>query len=162
MVFHPDKNKNNEEAAEKFRQITAAYEVLGNFRLKKLYDKGMLNTAGEKYQNHEPPPEEDDATTRFYKARMKKEHRTATGRTPIYDFDEWTEQHYGSERNRKQTIKSSTNTKSDRKSREVNESKREFMVLITVIIFLVFSLSGKNFDVDKVSEKKKSEKPDKN
>lgn len=27
MLYHPDKNENSEEAAEKFRQITEAYEV---------------------------------------------------------------------------------------------------------------------------------------
>lgn len=39
MVYHPDKNK-SAEAAKKFREITEAYEVLGNYRLKRLYDKG--------------------------------------------------------------------------------------------------------------------------
>lgn len=33
----------DEEAAKKFRAITEAYEVLGNARLKKLYDKGYYN-----------------------------------------------------------------------------------------------------------------------
>jgi len=39
MLYHPDKNKGS-DAADKFRDITAAYEVLGNFNLRKLYDKG--------------------------------------------------------------------------------------------------------------------------
>lgn len=71
--------------------VTGAYEVLGNFRLRKLYDKGMIQNAGERFENdnfrEKTASEEDDPTTRFYKARMKKEHSTATGRTPIYDFD---------------------------------------------------------------------------
>lgn len=92
MQYHPDKNKDDLEAAEKFREITAAYEVLGNFRLRKLYDKGMIQNAGERFENEnfrhdKTAREEDDPTTRFYKARMRKEHTTATGRTPIYDFD---------------------------------------------------------------------------
>lgn len=91
MTYHPDKNKDDLEAAEKFREITSAYEVLGNFRLRKLYDKGMIhNATGQNFENvrHEKTAmEEDDPTTRFYKARMKKEHTTATGRTPIYNFD---------------------------------------------------------------------------
>lgn len=40
MQYHPDKNQGSESAALKFREITQAYEVLGNFRLRKLYDKG--------------------------------------------------------------------------------------------------------------------------
>lgn len=39
-LYHPDKNKGSDDASVKFREITAAYEVLGNFRLRKLYDKG--------------------------------------------------------------------------------------------------------------------------
>ncbi|CAG0882624.1 unnamed protein product [Cyprideis torosa] len=41
--FHPDYNK-SEEAVKKFRQVADAYEVLGNTRLKRLYDKEMYST----------------------------------------------------------------------------------------------------------------------
>lgn len=41
MIHHPDKNKGNEESVERFRDITAAYEVLSNYRLRRLYDKGI-------------------------------------------------------------------------------------------------------------------------
>lgn len=41
-VYHPDKNEGSADAAEKFRDITDAYEVLGNYKLRRLYDKGML------------------------------------------------------------------------------------------------------------------------
>lgn len=42
MIYHPDKNEGCPIAAEKFRDITTAYEVLGNFKLRRLYDKGIL------------------------------------------------------------------------------------------------------------------------
>lgn len=45
MKYHPDKNKNSEVAAQKFRDISTAYEVLGNFKLRRLYDRGKnMNT----------------------------------------------------------------------------------------------------------------------
>lgn len=76
----------------------------------------MVHTAGEKfrgYNDYRHQPEEDDATARFYKARMHKEKSTATGRTPIYDFDEWTRNHY-------------TNTfKGDQKKKQFNAQKEE-------------------------------------
>lgn len=40
MVYHPDKNQGNAEYAQKFRDISEAYEVLGNVKSRKLYDQG--------------------------------------------------------------------------------------------------------------------------
>lgn len=39
MIYHPDKKK-GDEAAKKFRRISEAYEVLGNVRTRRMYDKG--------------------------------------------------------------------------------------------------------------------------
>lgn len=39
-VYHPDKNQGSQDAATKFRDITSAYEILGNVRTRRLYDKG--------------------------------------------------------------------------------------------------------------------------
>lgn len=41
MAYHPDKNK-SEQAKIKFRLISEAYEVLGNVRTRRMYDKGLL------------------------------------------------------------------------------------------------------------------------
>ncbi|XP_055378002.1 dnaJ homolog subfamily C member 30, mitochondrial-like isoform X2 [Condylostylus longicornis] len=105
MLYHPDKNKGSDDAAKKFREITAAYEVLGNLRLRRLYDKGIIHTAGAQYAS-EPQFEEDDPQTKFYKAREKRaEVPHAEGKTTIYDFDEWSQAHYGSTFDRKQKAK---------------------------------------------------------
>lgn len=42
MAYHPDKNK-SEQAKEKFRLITEAYEILGNVRTRRMYDKGAFS-----------------------------------------------------------------------------------------------------------------------
>ncbi len=39
MEFHPDRNPNNKEAEEKFKEISAAYEVLGDESKKAKYDQ---------------------------------------------------------------------------------------------------------------------------
>lgn len=39
-MYHPDTNKDSEDAAQKFLQITEAYEVLGNVKARKSYDIG--------------------------------------------------------------------------------------------------------------------------
>lgn len=48
--YHPDKNKGSEKAAVRFRQITEAYEVLGNHGKRKRYDKGMCIAQYQKYE----------------------------------------------------------------------------------------------------------------
>lgn len=45
-IYHPDRNK-TEEAQNKFRRITEAYEVLGNFRTRRMYDKGKFKQSIE-------------------------------------------------------------------------------------------------------------------
>lgn len=148
---------NNDEAAQKFREITEAYEVLGNFRLRKLYDKGIIHTAGDNYQRQEAPPEEDDPQSKFYKARMHKERPTATGRTPIYDFDEWTNAHYGGEFKRQQKLKRDSADRVLRKESGRRSIEQELLLIAIMFIFLMVALGNKNRDVDRVSERKKSE-----
>ncbi|EDV48215.1 dnaJ homolog subfamily C member 30 [Drosophila erecta] len=107
MLYHPDKNQGSESAAKKFREINQAYEILGNYRLRRLYDKGIVHTAGAQYaqdiKDAAEPVVEDDAETKFYKSRFQKSRvADSDGRTPIYDFDEWSRNHYGKSFDRRQ------------------------------------------------------------
>ena len=43
MKYHPDRNSGNEEAVKKFREITQAYEILGNEKKRKEYDYKRKN-----------------------------------------------------------------------------------------------------------------------
>jgi len=161
MIYHPDKNKDCELAAEKFREITSAYEVLGNFRLRRLYDKGIIHTAGEQYHKHqqEEPPEEEDPTTRFYKARMNKGQRpTASGRNAIYNFDEWTEAHYGGEFKRQQRLKHDNIRKEVRKDEPYETKAHEKLLMIIMLgaALLVGLNQRESLDIDKTKRAKTS------
>jgi DnaJ homolog subfamily C member 30 len=158
MIYHPDKNENSEEAADKFRQITEAYEVsffnlcvdliailnmlhfkvLGNFRLKKLYDKGIIHTASDKFRNApREEPVEDDSTTRFYKAREHRHKPTATGRTPIYDFDEWTRNHYSATFNAEQVNRAHQVQRDFNAQKTKSGGNSEFMLFGSMIGFMI-------------------------
>ncbi|MEM7570554.1 MAG: DnaJ C-terminal domain-containing protein, partial [Pseudomonadota bacterium] len=46
--YHPDQNKDNQAAQEKFKSITAAYDILGDAEKRKAYDAGAIDGDGNK------------------------------------------------------------------------------------------------------------------
>lgn len=54
IKYHPDKNPNNEEAAETFKQISEAYQVLMDDNLRVKYDQVGLSGLGEKESMEDP------------------------------------------------------------------------------------------------------------
>lgn len=45
--FHPDRNQGNEKAAEKFKEISAAYDLLGDAEKRGKYDRGEIDASGQ-------------------------------------------------------------------------------------------------------------------
>ncbi|XP_055611350.1 dnaJ homolog subfamily C member 30, mitochondrial [Uranotaenia lowii] len=164
-LYHPDRNEGSESAAEKFRAITEAYEVLGNYRLRKLYDKGILHTAGRQYSQPSAvskEPEEDDAQTRFYKKRMTRTHvPDASGRTPIYDFDEWARNHYGSNFERRQKAEQKFRERQERDSIINTTTTQGYVVYavagLAMLYFFIF-MHERSYDQPKVVAKEPQKK----
>ncbi|XP_067641125.1 dnaJ homolog subfamily C member 30, mitochondrial [Eurosta solidaginis] len=154
MQYHPDKNKGCEISAKKFRQITQAYEVLGNYRLRRLYDKGIVHTPGPAYAQQEVYEEEaDDPETKFYKSRFKKSKvATEEGRTPIYDFDEWSRSHYGQSFQRRQDGKAKYNRKQELRTQHEYEKQTEillFGMMGVAMLMLAFFYTDSSLDTPK-------------
>lgn len=160
MEFHPDKNKGSEEAAEKFRAITEAYEVLGNLRLRRLYDKGILHTAGAQFAQNAEETTQSDSESKFYKSREKRSKAPPpAGKTPIYNFDEWTYMHYGAAFARREEAKARYASKVSRSIGDGHYFFSELLLIgVTLILTLVsFSyMKNKSYDVvEDISEEKK-------
>ncbi|XP_022173472.1 dnaJ homolog subfamily B member 9-like [Myzus persicae] len=86
MIYHPDKNKGSEEAAKNFRDITSAYEILGNVRQRKLYDSGAnLNQNSSPFNTKQKPFETMHTKNDIYKTNNR-------GRD--YNFEDWSKAHY--------------------------------------------------------------------
>ncbi|KAL5274520.1 hypothetical protein ACFFRR_000935 [Megaselia abdita] len=169
MLYHPDKNKNSDVAAEKFRQITQAYEVLGNFRLRKLYDKGIIHTAGSQYAqaqreadeaDYRAEEKEEDPQTRFYKKRMSRSNvPNPSGRTPIYDFDEWSRNHYGMNFARKQETMSKMENQEEKRKRHALDIQTEvvmFAGIVMIAFVIIVGIMETTHDVDQTRKNKKS------
>ena len=45
--YHPDLNKDNAEAAEKFKEISNAYDIIGNAEKRKKYDNNEIDSDGK-------------------------------------------------------------------------------------------------------------------
>jgi len=159
MVFHPDKG---EGTAEKFKEISTAYEVLGNNKLRKMYDKGLLPVGAAGYaeakeksksqpdepevkkaqDRRKPPSYYDDINASFSESNRNK--KTYTGKTPQYDFDAWTEAHYAGTFSRQAAEK--VQYEQNRKNKEqatrfaaTQKQDRVFSIVI-VVVWLSFML----------------------
>jgi DnaJ-class molecular chaperone len=79
LKYHPDKNKNSEEAKQKFLQIVEAYEVLSDEQARKDYDES--NTAYTSYHRTSTrewiPPADFDRIYSY--AEIKRKYTRNTG-----------------------------------------------------------------------------------
>ena len=92
---------------------------------------------------------------------MNKEKATATGRTPIYDFDEWTESHYG--KNFKKTQETKRRYEEKIRKREAHKlGVQNELIILLVFIFSLFmiGMSESNRDVDRTKKIKNPDKDD--
>ncbi|KAI5642551.1 dnaJ domain-containing protein [Phthorimaea operculella] len=136
-VHHPDKS-DDEASAKKFREISEAYEVLGNVRLKKMYDKGLIvGRENKSRMDYEPEPEPMDPTVKFYKSRTTRHVApTMDGRTPIYDFDAWSKNHYGDLFAKSQRDKEVLRRRIHKQKVQETSGRQE------ALIYMLFALGG--------------------
>lgn len=156
-IFHPDVSENSEDAADKFRQITAAYEILGNSKLKKMYDKGLLPSGGSTYSGKNVDVEYEEPEVKSPYRRTGSQ--PATGRTNVYDYDQWSRLHYGTTLNRRSAAKEKwvSQEADQRKEREHQEADNAvgFVVLAMMLFAGLHFVISDNYDAPTSNEKNK-------
>lgn len=104
--------------------------------------------------------EPEDAQTRFYKRHMTRtETPHASGSTPIYNYDAWTEAHYGKTFDRRQEAQKKYNTKQEDMRMEREGFQSEMVVFAVMfgfmaVMFVSFQISSASEDRVVVSPKK--------
>ncbi|KAK4319569.1 hypothetical protein Pmani_009509 [Petrolisthes manimaculis] len=133
-AYHPDQLKvtDGKDPSIKFREITEAYEVLGNYHKRKMYDKGLL-----KYTVASTPSEAEKYSSTFYESRRQRSRApSATGRTPIYNFDAWSQAHYETTRQRREEAKRDYEDLLKEHNNSTEEKKANSIVAIFAMIGL--------------------------
>ncbi|KAK8374200.1 hypothetical protein O3P69_010956 [Scylla paramamosain] len=152
--YHPDQYKGDEDPAKKFREIKEAYEVLGNFSQRKMYDKGLLGMSAAA-----TPDEAEEYSSKFYGSRRKRGAvPTASGRTPIYNFDEWTKLHYQSSWERKQDAKMRYEEVLRKRDVETEEKKTQSFISVLMLLTIAFIIQicmTNRYDPEKPKSKQK-------
>ena len=88
LKYHPDRNKNSEEAKQKFMQIVEAYEVLSNEQARKKYDSSVYYGHYDQapIQRQWTPPADFDRIYSY--AEIKRKYRQAGIGGGIWDISE--------------------------------------------------------------------------
>lgn len=151
-AYHPDQLKvaDGSDPSLKFREITEAYEVLGNYHKRKMYDKGLL-----KFNVASTPAEAEEYSSKFYESRMKRSQApTSSGRTPIYNFDEWSKLHYETTRARREETKQHYEEllRREHTTRETKKANSIVSIFVLIGIGIVFNMMLTQ-NVDKVKPK---------
>lgn len=131
MIYHPDKNKGCEEAANIFRDITSAYEVLGNARQRKLYDSGAnLNKTNTQY-NNKKPFETMNTKGSLYKTKILNRE---------YNFEDWSKAHYKNIYQRQYEARESITQQ--KMYKEIVSKQNSYNLITIMMLVTIFLLVG--------------------
>ena len=88
LKYHPDRNKNSEEAKQKFMQIVEAYEVLSDEQARKKYDSSVYYGHYDKaaIQRQWTPPADFDRVYSY--AEIKRTYRQTGIEGGMWDISE--------------------------------------------------------------------------
>lgn len=143
FIYHPDKNPDNKEAAQRFADISEAYSVLGSIGLRKKYDCGILSESDVRGAGR--PSTRDTASSKPYGPQQQHQQQQqprsrrythAGGKTATFDFDAFFQAHYGEQLRREREIKARKERLQDKQKEDFRKWKQGKMMEMTVAVLL--------------------------
>lgn len=139
MKFHPDKNKGNED---KFKDLSTAYEVLGNPRLRRLYDRGIIT--------HDHPTIHQHSD---YDGSGGDVEQSENAKASVRTFDQWSKNHYSETFARSQNERTKRKNQDRIKEKKSSQSGSEGLIWILGLVGLVFAVYSFKYPWDKSKKK---------
>ena len=139
MKYHPDRNKGSVDAHKKFTELTEAYSILGQYELRRKYDKGMLH----QYRQHPSHTHSDHYTHVHHSGGSSHSSRggasTVHGKKSRFDFDEFYRAHYGEALRREQESRRKRAAAKERaKHYSISDSWHQVLIMgVSVSVLLV-------------------------
>ncbi|XP_010785975.1 uncharacterized protein [Notothenia coriiceps] len=140
FLFHPDKNPGNDEATQRFSDISKAYTVLGNIGLRRKYDHGILSrsdvhSAGrpsskETMSKSSAPPHQQHYRTRQF---------SQTGKKTMFDFDAFYQAHYGEQLQREKDMRARKQRLLEQEKENLNKWKEGRKLDLTMIVLMTMA-----------------------
>lgn len=133
MKYHPDRNKGSEDAHQKFTELTEAYSILGQYDLRRKYDRGMLN------EYRRPPSHTHSDHSSHGHDVGATGPSTVSGKKSKFDFDEFYRAHYGEALRREQEArKSKAEAREKAKLYSISNSMQQVLIAgLSVSVILV-------------------------
>jgi len=146
MKYHPDKDMGSEE---KFRDISTAYEVLGNPRLRRLYDRGLLS-------DEQPDASINYPTESGWSGGGGSAEDNERTKQTVKTFDQWAQDHTTEAFQRSRYDRETAAKKDYAKSKTGSDkAENKVFVLLIVVVFGVI-IFAPDFRKNERSDKKKS------
>lgn len=130
MKYHPDRNRGSDDAHQKFTELTEAYSILGQYDLRRKYDKGMLHQYPRQPSHTQPP---------HHHGTSHSGASTVHGKKSRFDFDEFYRAHYGEALRREQEARRNRAAAKERaKLYSISNSWQQMLIIaVTISVLLV-------------------------
>uniref|UniRef100_A0A4W5PK89 J domain-containing protein n=1 Tax=Hucho hucho TaxID=62062 RepID=A0A4W5PK89_9TELE len=140
FIYHPDKNPDNEEATQRFSEITEAYSVLGSMALRRKYDRGILS--GSDVQGAGRPSDREATSSsrasgpQQYQQQQRSRRFSNVGGKAMFDFDAFFQAHYGEQLQREKELRARRAQYQQKQQQDYKQWKLGKMLEITVGVLL--------------------------